>query len=414
MRRESYSQQRINHLNVMVVHKPDYQQMSAILTCGFGSCHHRVELEEQTTLTIPLGTAHFIEHQLFIQEDGSDVSESFSELGARVNAFTTGYQTGYCVTTAVRHHEALALLINFVQSPHFTQGSVALEKDIIMQELKLYEDDPFSSGYQSLMKQLYPAHPIGEDIVGTEDSIQSMSVEQLTEAYELFYDVSRMQLVVVGNLSQEEVAHVVQSSLKPISSYKTWRLLDNSVLPTSTNTLYQTCEVSQPILMVGVRFKGVNSSKEMFYQTKWCFELLSELLFGPMSNFYEQYEEKGWIDTSFHYTVQMEADVHCLVIECMSDKKVVSELCQTIKDAIEHWQLSIDLTEQQFNRMIRGKIGDLIRERNDVEALANSIAQEGVQYLDSVAYLQQLQLQDLIQYAQEYWQDYFTSSVIIS
>ena len=90
---------------------------------------------------VPLGTAHFLEHQMFEQIDGN-VSSKFTELGAEVNAFTDGGKTVYYFKTADNFMECFSLLLNFVETPYFMEESVNNEKKIIKNEIAMYDDDP--------------------------------------------------------------------------------------------------------------------------------------------------------------------------------------------------------------------------------------------------------------------------------
>ena len=90
----------------------------------------------------PHGSAHFLEHKLFANEDGSDAFEHFSALGADANAYTTFTKTAYLFSCTDNFEQSLAELIEFVTHPYFTPESVESEVGIISEEIQMYEDNP--------------------------------------------------------------------------------------------------------------------------------------------------------------------------------------------------------------------------------------------------------------------------------
>ena len=105
-------------------------------------------------ICFPQGTAHFIEHKLFQQEWG-DAFARFTQNGASANAFTDGDRTVYYFTCSDKFTENLRLLLDFVQKPYFTKEDTEREKDIIVSEITMYEDDPMWVGYYQMLECMY-------------------------------------------------------------------------------------------------------------------------------------------------------------------------------------------------------------------------------------------------------------------
>ena len=90
-----------------------------------------------TPLSLPEGCAHFLEHKMFEEADGSDAFSFFSARGADSNAYTTWDKTAYLFSATDHELECLEALIRFVSDPHFTEESVKKEQGIIAEEIRM-------------------------------------------------------------------------------------------------------------------------------------------------------------------------------------------------------------------------------------------------------------------------------------
>ncbi|MBZ4283483.1 insulinase family protein, partial [Streptococcus pneumoniae] len=135
----------------------------------------------------PQGIAHFLEHKLFEREDSGDVMTAFTELGAESNAFTSFTNTSYLFSTSENVLECLDLLEELVTTFNMTEESVEREKDIIQQEREMYQDDPDSCLFFNTLANLYPESPLASGIVGSENSIDAICLEDLKENFKEFY-----------------------------------------------------------------------------------------------------------------------------------------------------------------------------------------------------------------------------------
>ena len=141
----------------------------------------------------------------------------FSKYGANANAFTNFTMTAYLFSATEYFYECLEHLIDYVQTPYFTDENVDKEKGIIEQEIKMYNDDPEWNVFFNALKAMYINHPTRIDIAGTVDSIYKITKEELYKCYNTFYNPGNMILFVVGDLNEEEVFnHVRKANHKDI------------------------------------------------------------------------------------------------------------------------------------------------------------------------------------------------------
>ena len=111
-------------LKVYIMPRKDYSATYAIFATKYGSVDSDFIVQGETEAThVPDGIAHFLEHKMFEQEDGSNVFENFSKVGAMCNAYTSFNLTGYLFKSSQSPYESLEILLDYVQKPYFTSFS---------------------------------------------------------------------------------------------------------------------------------------------------------------------------------------------------------------------------------------------------------------------------------------------------
>ena len=158
-----------NGLTVMVIPKPGIQKKYMIWGTNYGSNDSEfiVPGEEEKT-KVPNGVAHFLEHKLFEQENGTNSLDVLTALGVNANAYTTNDHTAYLFESTDNFYPAMDELMDYVQHPYFTDENVEKEKGIIGQEIMMYDDYPDWRVYLNAMQAMYHNNPIKIDITVTE------------------------------------------------------------------------------------------------------------------------------------------------------------------------------------------------------------------------------------------------------
>ena len=164
--------------------------------------------------TVPEGIAHYLEHKLFESEDG-DAFARYAKTGASANAYTSFDQTCYLFSCTENFDQSLEILLDFVQSPYFTEETVRKEQGIIGQEIRMYDDAPDWRVQFNLLAALYQNHPVRIDIAGTVESIAQIDAELLYRCYRTFYSLKNMVLTVAGKVTVDQVLAVADRMLKP-------------------------------------------------------------------------------------------------------------------------------------------------------------------------------------------------------
>ena len=144
-----------NGLKVYLIPFKDKNNFYAILGTKYGSIDTEFYNQDGKLIQTPYGTAHFLEHKIFDQEDGTDPFKFFSESGINANASTTFDNTRYYIWGVNDIEKNLSYFLNFIFSPYFTDSTVEKEKGIIKEEILMYEDNPEWALDDTMRKNLF-------------------------------------------------------------------------------------------------------------------------------------------------------------------------------------------------------------------------------------------------------------------
>ena len=169
-----------NGLTVMLIPKPQVQKKYMIWGTNYGSIDSNFIVPgEKEETKVPMGIAHFLEHKMFEQENGTNSLDTLTALGVDANAYTTNDHTAYLFEATDNFYEAMTELMDYVQHPYFTDENVEKEKGIIGQEINMYDDSPEWQVYLNAMKAMYYNNAVKVDIAGTIESISKIDKETL-------------------------------------------------------------------------------------------------------------------------------------------------------------------------------------------------------------------------------------------
>ena len=286
-----------NGLTIVVCPRPGFQRKLAYFVTDFGSIHTNFTMDGKPC-QVPAGIAHYLEHKLFDLPD-RDVTAEFAALGAVPNAFTSYDMTAYHFTCTEHFPENLALLLEFVSTPWFTEESVQKEQGIIGQEIDMVADNPDTKIFEQLMAAMYENHPVRVPILGDRASIAQITPETLHLCHKAFYCPGNMLLCVVGDVDPQQVCDIAARQLpaEPGPQVEMPRVWQESMTCQSEYTEAE-MEVSMPMFQLGFKSepteRGVAAVREEIVG-----DLAAELLFGEASPLYLRLYEEGLIDSSF-------------------------------------------------------------------------------------------------------------------
>ena len=349
-----------------------YTGSFAIFATKYGSVDSEFVVPGEAEATkVPDGIAHYLEHKMFDQPDGSNIFDRFSRFGGEANAFTSFNMTAYLFSATEHFYENLETLMEYVQTPYFTAESVKKEQGIIAQEIGMYDDNAPWRLFFNFLGLLYQNNPVKLDIAGTVESIAQIDEKLLYRCYDTFYNLSNMTLFVTGNLEPEKTLKVIKDNIKnpkPFDS-EIKRIYPDEPKEVAGKFKTQKISVAMPMFMIGWKDNEVGFSGQRLLKKSIEMEILLEMIFGKGSDFYNELYEEGLIDQSFsvEYAPQKYYSYTEIDGQSKDPSAVYEKVCGYIKKLRKE-----GLKEEDFNRIKRVIWGDYIRSFNDIEGYAHA------------------------------------------
>ena len=385
IKEKAYIEKLDNGMTVIIIPKPNLDKKYIIWGTNFGSIDNRFIMPKtKEEVFIPDGVAHFLEHKLFEQPNGTNSLDTLMALGLDANAYTTNDHTAYLFECTNNFYEGLDELMDYVQHPYFTDENVEKEKGIIGQEIKMYDDEPSWRLYMNAMDCMYKENPIKIDIAGSIESISKITPDVLYKCYNTFYNPSNMIMVVCGNFKPEELLKEIKKRLVPKEEQGEIK----RIYPAKEKTINKSykeinMQVSTPIFVIG--YKDADGMTDDIVKKHIAIEILLNMIIGKSSETYKNLYESGDLlskpDTDYEFSKEY---AHILISgKSENPEKIKERIEKTVEDYIKN-----GLDEEQFNRSRKKIYGDYVVEYNNVGDIARMFLADKMKGINSFDYIE--------------------------
>src|SRR5262245_37965079 len=194
-----------NGVTVATAEMPHMASVSVGLWVGVGGRHEPRKWN---------GVSHFIEHMLFKgtrKRSAKDIAQAVEGIGGYLNAFTTEEST--CFYSKARHdrlEELVEVLMDMFLNSVFDPGEITKEREVIKEELAMCLDQPQHRVHELLSETLWPGHPLGRSLTGTERTLNGLRRRQMVEFRRQHYVSGGVLVAAAGNLRHHRVVRVVR------------------------------------------------------------------------------------------------------------------------------------------------------------------------------------------------------------
>lgn len=383
-----------NGLKIYILEKADYKTTFAIFGTKYGSIDTTFSIDNQPTITVPEGIAHFLEHKLFESEDG-DAFTKYAETGAYANAFTSFDKTCYLFSCSKMFDKNLDILLDFVQNPYFTAQTVKKEQGIIGQEIKMYDDSPSWCVLFNALKAMYHNNPVKIDIAGTVESISKIDDKLLYDCYNAFYNPSNMFICIVGNLDTNSVLGKIEGAIKPAVKKEIKRGKVKEPTSVVENYIEKQLEVAIPLFCCGYKMDIINEPN--LYDTI-CVNILLNVISGDASFLYKRLIDEGLINDEFDSEYFTGRNYAAVLFEGESNNP--QKVVELIKEEVKTLKKK-GINTELFEASRKDAYGAIIKRYNNVEDIAMMFVDAAVsEYnpFDDIEIIKKLKCQDIEKY----------------
>lgn len=394
-----------NGLNVYIIKKEGFNSKSAYFATRFGSFNTGdVINKDGNDITLIGGLAHFLEHRVFDYKN-QNVSDLYYKLGADCNAYTSYDRTVYYFSTTNNFDECLALLLDYPTTFTMTKEAVENEKDIIVNELLMYKDDPNDKLYKGLMSSMYKEHPIRFDVGGEPEEVRSTTIDLLELVHSTFYNPQNMVLVITGDVDIEKTIKIIENKKFNERRANHKRKKINESLEVINESKIIEADVNNKKILMGYKLPTLDDVKEPLKSRIFVsLDLLTSLLFSPSSDFFKMMIEEKYVSSLSVDILQYEG-IFTLLIEAdilKDEKSVVNKINENLSKALEV------INDEKLNSIKRKEIATIIKGSDSPEVLAKmflTYVLDGINYCEMIDLIKSINIEDLKQAYVSYYKD---------
>ncbi|MGL6076227.1 MAG: M16 family metallopeptidase [Fimbriiglobus sp.] len=159
------------------------------------------------------GVSHFLEHMMFKgtpRRTALQVNLDFDKIGANYNAYTSEETTVYYASLLPEHLADGVDILADILRPSLRDEDFTTEKEVILEEIKMYEDQPGSMAWDYAKQIHFGSHPLGQSILGTMESVAALTRDQMADYFTRRYSPSNIVVAVSGNIDWPKFVELVE------------------------------------------------------------------------------------------------------------------------------------------------------------------------------------------------------------
>lgn len=339
MQKGDYAKIRLkNGVRILTEKVPGVRSVAVGIWVGVGSRHE----DEKTA-----GITHFIEHLLFKgteKRTAANIAETLDSVGGQLNAFTTKELTCYYAKTLDEHFDlALDVLTDMFFNSTFNDLAIEKERGVIEEEIKMYQDTPDELIHDLFVQTVWPHHPLGKPILGTIESLEGITRQDILKYIEKNYLPERIVVAVAGNIEHQVVQEKVAPYFEKMIAYRNNEPTTTpDEIPANVSNLRR--DTGQVQICMGT--KGLSQLDDRLYSVY----ILNNTLGGGLSSRLVQSirEERGLAYSVFSYHTAF-CDTGLFTFYAGTSPHKYNEVISLLLEEINHI-IKKGITEKELNK----------------------------------------------------------------
>ncbi len=347
MRWEVIYEQLKNQIRVGVI---PLQESEAVMTMILVKTGSRNEIDEK------LGISHVLEHMVFkgtpTYPTPQALAAAVDSMGAEFNAFTSKEYTGYYIKAAAAYQsKALEILTEMMLSPLLKEDDLEREKGVIIQEIKMYQDQPREIAMEEFENLIFQGSNLGRLIIGNPKTVSGITVQDLVNYKNQWYKGANILILVAGKVKAEKVIDQVRSLWEKTKKGGLSKFVDKGSFGKEKEKIIDK-KTQQTHFVVGVPGLSINDPR------RYVEAVLRVALGGNMSSrlFVEVREKRGLAyyvgAVAEHYY-----DVGFIGARAGVKKDKFDEALKVVKDQMQ--QMSVNLSLEEVERAKKYLVGKI-------------------------------------------------------
>ena len=323
-----------------------------------------------------VGISHFLEHMCFRGtklRSAYEITKQVDALGGQINAYTTKEFTCYYITLLPENcAEGFEILSDIVFNSVHDSQNIELEKSIIGEEIKMYEDTPDEKILDVFNEKLFNNSYLGRPILGTFKSIGSFNSDVLKSFYSNYFSKRNVKCIVAGAIKEPtKIEDLIKTSLGSLNfSSELVEKADLSQIGFESKELHVEKDLEQMHLSMG--FPGISYNNG----DRYALTILSTILGGSMSSrLFQSVREKEGLAYSIYCSPSFYRDTGSLMIYAGTSIENYTKAVDCIENEL-HMLLTKGIDQDEFERSRRQLRGNIIINLEGSAAWANWLGRQ--------------------------------------
>ena len=353
-----------------------------------------VDTGSRDETAIEAGSSHFLEHLLFKGSERMSaqyIAEAFDGVGARNNAFTSKEYT--CYWAKLRDADlalVTEILAEMLLEPAFRQEEIDSERHVVLEEINMNEDDPTDVAHEMFIRELWTDHPLAPPILGTRDSITSMTRETIAGYWARRYSPKTVVVAAAGRLDHADLVAMVGERMGHWQGPELGR--EVAVPSVESGVRVTRRDTEQAHLVLGM--EGLARDDER----RWAMTVLSHVLGGGMSSrlFREIREQRG-LAYAVHGFRMPFSETGANAVYVGTTPTQTSEVLKLVRDELDK-MMQHGLTEEELVRAKGHVQGSLALSLEDSSSRMNRLGRNeltGIEHLSVDEVMERIDAVDL-------------------
>lgn len=294
------------------------------------------------------GISHFIEHMMFKgteKRNSKEISEAIEGLGGVLNAFTSEENTCYLAKVPSKYFvQGLDVLTDMVLNSSFSEEEIEREKGVVLEEIKMYLDMPSHYVHDLLNTIMWPNHPLGQMILGHEESIMAFTRDKLFEYKHSHYTTDNLVVAVAGKVDHSEVKNQLENIMANFADKGVNDFVKFEDKQSEPQIKIFDKDTEQAHIALGL------TALNREHPDRYVLQILNVILGGNMSSrLFQEVREKNSLAYEIHSSLERFADTGALVVSAGVEIKKLEKAVEIIVKEIGRFTKE-DVCEQELKR----------------------------------------------------------------
>jgi predicted Zn-dependent peptidase len=394
-----------NGLTVLTEEMPHIRSVATGIWIKTGSRHENSEWN---------GISHFVEHMVFkgtANRNAEQIAREVDSVGGNMDAFTAKECICFDIKVLDEHlPTALDILSDLVLNPTFASDEIKRERGVIIEEIKMDEDNPDYLVHEIFTQNFWKDHPLGKPILGTKETVKRFEQPTLLDYYQRFFIPNNMIISVAGNVKHERFVELVREKFSRLKTGANGFKQDAPKIQARINMRNKKA-LEQVQLCMGV------PSLPIGHQDRFASYILNTLLGGGMSSrLFQSVREKQGLAYAIYSELNPYRDTGCMAIYAGTSRENAPKVVRSVVQEFRTLKTE-PVSDEEIRRAKDQLKGSLMLSLESSTARMSNLARQEM-YFDRfysmdeiIERIEGVTKEDLIQLAQQYFQ---TGSIAVT